>query len=149
MSSNMQKFFVAFFVVMAMLFSAPADAEIKKNSRKQIKLFVEATKKYSTSVRWNEFEMAWASIDPEYRKEHPLTDLEIERLKQIQVTGYEEKFQEILADGTIEIRAEIRVVNRHTQVERSFMNVQVWRLDADGKRWWLTTGLPDFTSKGR
>jgi len=39
------------------------------------------------------------------------------------------------------------VVNRNTQSERSFTDKQTWRWDAVAKRWWLMTGLPDFTAR--
>jgi hypothetical protein len=91
--------------------------------------------------------MAWGYVDPAYRKENPVSDLEKERLKQIQVTGYEAKSQEVLSEGSIEQRVEIRLINRNTQAERIIIDTQIWRWDPKAKRWWLTTGLPNFTAK--
>lgn len=91
--------------------------------------------------------MAWSHVDPDFRREHPLSDLEKQRFKQIQVTGYEEKSQDILEDGSIEINVEIRLINRNTQSERIISDTQIWRWNPKTKRWWLTTGLPDFTAK--
>jgi hypothetical protein len=127
-----------------MLSAVPADAAKK---RPQFKQFEAVQSQYASAIRWNEFEMAWGHIDPAYRKENPLSDLEKERLKQIQVTGYTEKTQDYLADGSIEQTVEIRLINRNTQAERKVFDTQIWRWDEKVKRWWLTTGLPDFTAK--
>jgi len=43
---------------------------------------------YSAAIRWGDFEGAWMLVDPKYRDEHPMSDLELERYKQIQVAGY-------------------------------------------------------------
>ena len=144
MTQSIQKCFIILFAVMAMLIAAPADAKSKRSS---IKKFEIAQMKYASSIRWNEFEMAWGYVDPKYRNEKPMSDLEIERLKQIQVTGYTEKTMDVLEDGTVELRVEIRLVNRNTQAERVIIDTQLWRWDPEGKRWWLTSGLPDFSAK--
>lgn len=146
MTQSLRQILIIVLASLAMLVAFPADA---KSKRSQMKQFEVSRMKYASSIRWNEFEMAWGYVEPFYRKDHPLTDLEVERLKQIQVTGYEEKFQETLADGSIELRAEIRLINRHTQAERVIMNTQLWRWDEVSKRWWLTNGLPDFYSSSR
>ena len=123
---------------------APANAASK---RAQAKLLESAQFKYSSAIRWSEFEIAWGHLDPSYRNENPLSDLEKERFKQIQVTGYEKKSEEFLPDGSMEQSVLIRLVNRNTQTERIILDTQIWRWDQKAKRWWLTTGLPDFTAK--
>ncbi len=102
---------------------------------------------YGAAIRWNEFDKAVAFIDPQVRELSPLTDLERERFKQIQVTGYEVKSKTVDADGNLSQDVEIRLVNRNTQLERSFMDHQTWRRDIAGKRYWLTSGLPDFSAR--
>ena len=52
-----------------------------------------------------------------------------------------------LPDGSMEQSVEIRLINRNTQAERIVMDTQIWRWNEKAKRWWLTTGLPDFTAK--
>jgi hypothetical protein len=99
---------------------------------------------YGAAIRWNEFDKALAFLDPEQQEQLALTDLERERFKQIQVTGYEVKNRENDADGNIIQTVEIRLVNRNTQIERSIIDHQTWRRDIAGKRYWLTSGLPDF-----
>lgn len=101
---------------------------------------------YAGAVRWSEFERAWEFVDPAFRDGHPLSDLELERFKQIQVTGYEVKTRNETPDGVLEQRVEIRLVGKHTQIERAISDYQRWRWDPDSKRFWLTTGLPDISA---
>ena len=99
---------------------------------------------YSAAIRWGDFEGAWQLVDPEYREAHPLTALELERYKQIQVTAYRDLAAQATPDG-IEMREiEVGVVNRHTLVERSLRYTESWRYDPKAGAWWLTVGLPDF-----
>lgn len=102
---------------------------------------------YGAAIRWNEFEKAQDYVDPAVRQQQPMSELETERLKQIQVTGYEVKTRDVGADGSIEQTVEIRVVNRNTQIERIVTDRQTWRRDVTGKRYWLLSGLPDFSAR--
>ena len=99
---------------------------------------------YGVAVRWNEFDKADDFIDPALRETQALSDLERERFKQVQVTGYEVKDRQVAADGSVNQVVEIRVVNRNTQVERTITDHQAWRYDPAAKRLWLTSGLPDL-----
>jgi hypothetical protein len=102
---------------------------------------------YGVAVRWNEFDKADDFIDPALREAQALTDLERERFKQVQVTGYEVKDRQVAADGGITQVVEIRVVNRNTQVERTLIDHQTWRYDPAARRLWLTSGLPDLNQR--
>ena len=42
---------------------------------------------YAGAIRWGHIDDAWTMVDPEYAKRHPLSELERERFKQIEVTG--------------------------------------------------------------
>lgn len=100
---------------------------------------------YSGAVRWNDFEGAWNVVDPEYRAKHPMTALQFERYKQIQVSGYTELGAQVSADNTQAQREiQINVINKHTMSERSLRYTELWRYDPARKTWWLSTGLPDF-----
>lgn len=102
---------------------------------------------YGVAIRWSEFVAAYEFVDPALREQQPLSDLERERFKQIKVTGYEVKEKALAADGSITQTVEIRLVNQHTQIERSISDRQVWRWDVQGKQLWLTSGLPDFSAR--
>jgi hypothetical protein len=41
----------------------------------------------------------------------------------------------------------INLVNINTQHERSVTDHQTWHYDAEGKHWWLVTGLPDISQQ--
>lgn len=100
---------------------------------------------YSAAIRWGGFEGAWNVVDPEYRKAHPISDLELARYQQIQVSGYRELGSQVSADRQQAMREiQIDVINRHTMTERSIRYTEVWRYDPVAKTWWLTSGLPDF-----
>lgn len=102
---------------------------------------------YGVAIRWSEFDDALRFVDPAVLAQQPLSDLERERLKQVQVTGYEVKNREVGADGSIVQTVEIRLINRNTQLERSIVDRQTWRPDPAGKGYWLTSGLPDFSTR--
>lgn len=99
---------------------------------------------WSSSVRWSDFESAWQLVDPALRAERPLTELELERYRQLQVSSYREGGNGELDDGTVVRAVEIGVVNRHTQAERTVRYQERWRWDPKSKRWWQMAGLPDF-----
>ena len=99
---------------------------------------------YSAAIRWGDFEGAWQLVDPAYREEHPLTDLELARYKQIQISAYRELASEVAEHDVAMREIQVGVVNRHTQVERSLRYTERWRYDPDANTWWLTVGLPDL-----
>lgn len=102
---------------------------------------------YGTAIRWNEFDKAVDYIDPALRQSLSLSDLERERFKQVQVTGYEVKDRDLAPDGSLTQVVEIRLVNRNTQLERTLTDRQSWRFDPASKRVWLTSGLPDLNQR--
>lgn len=99
---------------------------------------------YSAAIRWGDFEGAWNLVDPDYREAHPMTDLEFERYRQIQISAYRDLASQTEPDGTVLREIEIGVVNRHTLTERSTRYTERWRYDAEADTWWLAVGLPDF-----
>ena len=98
---------------------------------------------FASALRWSEYEAAWQLVDPARRAADPLTDLELERYRQLQVTRYREGGNGELEDGSIMRTVEIGVINRHTQAERTMRWSEQWRWDDQAKRWWAA-GLPDF-----
>ena len=103
----------------------------------------EAQYAWSAAIRWGDFEGAWNLLDPAYRDAHPLTDLELSRYKQIQVSGYHELGSQIFDDHARR-EIEIGVINRNTMAERTLRYTEEWKFDPAGKTWWVTSGLPDF-----
>ncbi|MCL1635866.1 hypothetical protein M2650_14650 [Luteimonas sp. SX5] len=103
---------------------------------------------YGSAMRWGEFESAWARVDPEYRDKHPLSELDLERYKQVQISSYRELDATVLADGSPARMIEIGVINKHTQAERTVRYREEWRWDAEKKTWWVRQGLPDLWTGG-
>lgn len=99
---------------------------------------------YVSAVRWSDFDAAAQFLDPAVLAAEPLTDLERERYRQFQVSGYEVKSASEPAEGEYLQVVEVRLVNRHTQVEKVLTDRQRWRWDPEAKRWWLASGLPDL-----
>lgn len=98
---------------------------------------------WSAAIRWGDFEGAWNLVDPEYRAKHPLTDLELARYQQVQISAYQELAESVSETGA-QRQIEIGVVNRHTLAERRLRYTERWRWDAEAKAWWIVDGLPDL-----
>jgi hypothetical protein len=105
----------------------------------------ETLRTYAATIRWGDMTQALAFVDPKYRQAHPLSDLDLARYRQVQVTAYNDQPAAPLNDNEIAQTVEIGLVNVNTQSARSIVDHQVWRYDEKEKRWWLTTGLPDIT----
>ena len=99
---------------------------------------------YSAAIRWGDFEGAYNLVDPKLREEHPLTDVDFSRYKQVQISAYRDLGGSPLASGEILRDIEIGVINRNTLAERTVRYRESWRYDEAAKTWWLTSGLPDL-----
>ena len=100
---------------------------------------------YAATIRWGDMTQALAFVDPKYREAHPMSELDLARYKQVQVTTYNDQPAAPLNDKEVAQTVEIGLVNINTQSARTIIDRQVWRYDEKEKRWWLTTGLPDIT----
>jgi hypothetical protein len=101
---------------------------------------------YSAAIRWGDFEGAWNLVDPEVRKERPLTDIDFSRYKQVQISGYRDLGATVAPQGDVVREIEIGVINRNTLAERTVRYRERWRYDEAAKTWWLVSGLPDLWS---
>ncbi len=100
---------------------------------------------YAATIRWGDIAQAESFIDPVYRAAHPLTDLDLERFRQVKFTSYNERPAVPVSPDEVRQSVEIGVVNLNTQAARSFIDQQIWRYDADAKRWLLSSGLPNLS----
>lgn len=107
----------------------------------------EALYNYVSAIRWSDFDAAVGFIDPLTLETDPISDIDRERYKQFQVTGYEVRSVKQLSPEEMEQVVEIRVVNRNTLVEKVTTDRQRWRWDEEAKRWWLVSGLPKLESQ--
>ena len=99
---------------------------------------------YSAAIRWGDFEGAWTLVDPEYRKAHPLSDVELERYKQVQIAGYRDLATQTLPDGDVGARNRDRRGQSPHPRERQTRYTERWHFDPVAKQWWLIVGLPDL-----
>ena len=141
----MQRLIASVLLVLCGLCLGLPDAVAAGGKRSQVRKLDEAQVVFASAVRWGEFEQAWQLVDPQTRVGQPLTELQLERFRQIRVTGYREGGNAAMPDGSITRPVEIGVVNRHTQAERTVRWREQWRWDDQAKRWWASE-LPDFWS---
>ena len=99
---------------------------------------------YSAAIRWGNFEGAWNLVDPKVREEHPLTDIDFSRYKQVQISGYRELGSSVLGNGDVLREIEIGVVNKYTMVERTVRYREQWHYDEAHKTWRQMSSLPDL-----
>ena len=77
------------------------------------------------------------------REKHKLSEMELERYKQVQISAYNEIGSRVEETGAVR-DIEIGVINRHTMAERRVRYIENWRWDEEDKAWWLTSTLPDL-----
>lgn len=128
-------------ILLSLLVAAIAAAGPSRSQRAKLVKFQDA---YTAAMRWSDFDTAQEFVDPAVREARPLSDLEHARYRQVQISGYREIGAGVAADGDIERRIEVRVINRNTQAERQIQVVERWRWDPQAKRWYQTQGLPDL-----
>jgi hypothetical protein len=126
------------------LAAACADMSMQHMQSKET-ILEDTLKNYAATIRWGDMLQAQAFVDPAYRQAHPLSDLDMQRYRQVQVTAYNDQPAAPLNENEVAQTVEIGLVNINTQAARSVIDRQVWRYDEKQKHWWLMTGLPDIT----
>jgi len=108
----------------------------------------ETLKQYETIVRWAQWDAAANFISEEYQEEHPITRLEMDRLRLFKVTQYILRSTIPVDDGDgVRQVVELHIFNKHQSRERVIIDEQYWKYDPDRERWLLHSGLPDPTQK--
>ena len=106
----------------------------------------ETLKQYEAVIRWSEWDGAVNYLAPDYLEEHPITRLELDRLRLFRVTGYEVRSTQIYDEGiTMTQVVEISLFHKSQAVEKSIVDEQIWRYDEESQVWLLHSGLPDPT----
>jgi hypothetical protein len=111
------------------------------------KLLEETLESYASVIRWGNIEEAMSFVDPATLKAHPVSKLDLARYHQVQVTAYNAQPPRHVGEHEVRQAVEIGLVNVNTQSARAIIDTQLWRYDAQAKRWWLETGLPDITAR--
>lgn len=130
------------------LFSLTALALIACTSNPADKERGETFKQYETIIRWSQWDAAADFIAPEYQMEHPITRLELDRLRLFRVTAYTVRSTGIFDEGmTARQVVEIKMFNSAQAVERTITDEQEWRYNPETQQWRLHSGLPDPTKR--
>jgi hypothetical protein len=102
--------------------------------------------KYDTVIRWAQWDAAVDFISPEYLEEHPVTRLDLDRLRLFRVTQYTVRSAVNVDDGKGLVQeVEIKMFNKNQARERAVLDEQYWKYDEERERWLLHSGLPDPT----
>jgi hypothetical protein len=113
---------------------------------KEDKDLSETLKQYETIVRWAQWDAAIDFVSMEYQEEHPITRLDLDRLRLFRVTQYMVRSSAPIDEGNGLIQVvEIRMFNKNQARERSIIDEQYWKYNEETERWKLHSGLPDPT----
>jgi hypothetical protein len=80
--------------------------------------------------------------------EHPISRLEMDRLRLFRVTSYTLRSTAVLDEGlTVMQTVELKMFNTQQAVERTIVQEQEWRYVDTCKCWLLYSGMPDPTNR--
>lgn len=100
---------------------------------------------YAKVFRWADYDTAMTYFSPDIDEQHKPSSLDIQRLKQFNVSSYVST--PILPgpnDNAVIQDVKLSLYNIHTKRERLITDRQVWEYDTENKRWWLTSGFPQL-----
>ena len=101
---------------------------------------------YDTVIRWAQWDAAVDFVSPEYQEKHPITRLDLDRLRLFRVTQYTIRSATPIDDGKGLVQiVEIKMFNKNQARERTVIDEQIWKYDEEFERWQLHSGLPDPT----
>lgn len=101
---------------------------------------------YDTVIRWAQWDAAVDFVAPDYLEEHPVTRLDLDRLRLFRVTQYVVRSAVPFDNGKGLIQVvEIKMFNKNQARERTVIDEQEWKYDEERERWLLHSGLPDPT----
>ena len=113
---------------------------------KEDKDLSETLTQYETIVRWAQWDAAVNFVSMEYQEEHPITRLDLDRLRLFRVTQYVVRSSTPVDEGKGLIQiVEVRMFNKNQSRERSIIDEQYWKYNEETERWLLHSGLPDPT----
>jgi len=117
---------------------------------KEEKGLSETLLQYETIVRWAQWDAATDFVSPEYLAEHPISRLDLDRLRLFRVTQYLVRSSAPVDEGNGLMKVvEIKMFNKNQARERSIINEQYWKYNELTERWQLHSGLPDPTQANR
>jgi hypothetical protein len=115
---------------------------------KEQKGLAETLEQYAIIIRWAQWDAAVDYVSMEYQVEHPITRLELDRLRLFRVTQYIIRSSIPIDEGKGMVQiVEVRMFNKNQARERSIIDEQLWKFNEETERWQLHSGLPDPTQK--
>lgn len=103
---------------------------------------------YEQTIRWSQWDAAYAYLAPESLVDHPVTPLDLDRLNLFRVTNYTVRSSTPTNEGQGLLQSvEIRLFHKSQARERVIRDNQEWRYHEEAKRWMLYSGLPDVTQR--
>jgi len=115
---------------------------------KEDKDLSETLQQYETIIRWAQWDAAANFVSAEYQEEHPITRLEMDRLRLFRVTQYILRSSTPVDDGMgMKQIVELHIFNKNQARERTIIDEQYWKYDEERERWLLHSGLPDPTQR--
>ena len=128
---------IAFMLVFLLLFGCAGIETGKKMT-----LFDETARAYLRSLRWGDYEEAYAFKNL-LETDNKMPDFE--NLRQVRVTGYNVK-QTILSEdkSTIVRIVDFQYYRLSNVTVKNLIDRQKWEYDEEANRWYLTSDLPDF-----
>ena len=106
----------------------------------------ETLKQYEVVIRWSQWDGAVDFLDSGYLERNPISRLDMDRLRLFRVTQYTIRSATPFDQGMGLMQVvEIKLFNKNRAVERSLIDQQEWRYNAERERWFLNSGLPDVT----
>ena len=113
---------------------------------KEDKTLTETLQQYETIIRWAQWDAAVDFVSMEYQLENPITRLDLDRLRLFRVTQYVVRSSTPVDEGNGMVQVvEIRMFNKNQARERTIINEQYWKYNAEIENWKMHSGLPDPT----
>lgn len=113
--------------------------------RKAVRAFESVHLAWANAMRWGTLEEQEPFLSASAAGQ--LDDLQRGRWSQVRISGYRERGRTLQAGGDMRVRAEISLINVHTQTERSVLVDEQWHWEPDAGGWKLVSGLPDLWPK--
>ena len=113
---------------------------------KEDKSLTETLQQYETIIRWAQWDAAVDFVSMEYQLENPISRLDLDRLRLFRVTQYVVRSSTPVDEGNGMVQVvEIRMFNKNQARERTIINEQYWKYNAEIENWKMHSGLPDPT----
>ncbi|HEC15049.1 MAG TPA: hypothetical protein ENI99_00520 [Sedimenticola sp.] len=114
--------------------------------REKSKALTSTLKSYATTLRWSYLRRAYGFMRPEELRKTKIPP----ELENIKITGYEvmEKAAPAGEDSVIQV-VRIDYVEQDRQQQKSLMDRQLWEFDKEAGRWYLISGIPEFSAAPR